>query len=400
MKKYLGFGKFNAYYKYIFVSAFFALITNILFGYGYCSGLDLLKIPKTDTQLILRNHIIIHNIYRHIGIIIISLIFYLYEIYISKSEIEREKGKSSHIVLIYDDTENELIKKSIFNIILVTIIYIIHDNLTIIYYSSELKDLDFWMLELPILSYFNYKLLKFKIYSHHKLAIYLNAIFSLSFKVFTLILSIISENYLIYNQNKILIPIGILSYLIIILLRGYTVSEIKIFMDLKYISPSKLLCFYGIVGILINIIICILSTYIKCKTIGNYNIHICNIYKEDNSDGIYLENFYIYFKILSTSINYERIIEVIISFIGAITYFFYLYFFILVIKYLTPVHIIFTSLVYGFLTRILIIIYNSINSNSNPNNNNQNYTIIIFKYIFDFLSNTFHGLEYLFIWNL
>ena len=160
-------------------------------------------------------------------------------------------------------------------------------------------------------------------------------------------------------------------------------------MDLKYISPSKLLFFYGIIGIFINIIICILSTYIKCKTIGNYNIHICNIYKEDNSDGIYLENFYIYFKILSTSINYERIIEVIISFIGAITYFFYLYFFILVIKYLTPVHIIFTSLVYGFLTRILIIIYNSINSNSNPNNNNQNYTIIIFKYIFDFLSNTF-----------
>jgi len=36
-----------------------------------------------------------------------------------------------------------------------------------IFYKSNLRALDFWMFELPLLSYFNLKYFKFKIYLHH-----------------------------------------------------------------------------------------------------------------------------------------------------------------------------------------------------------------------------------------
>ena len=390
MKKYIGCGKYNKHYKYIILTAFFAFITNILFGYGYCRGFDILKFPNTDTQLILSHHIIIHNIYRHIGILIISFLLYNIEIYISKSETKAERTKSAGIILLHDDTENKLVKKSILNIIFIIIIYIIHDNLTIIYYKSELYSLDFWMLELPIISFFNYILLNVKIYSHHKLSIYLSAVFSLSCKILTLFFSFFSEDYLIYNQNKFLIPIGIFSYLIIILLRGYTLSEIKISMDLRYISPNKLLIIYGIIGIIVNVIICVVFTYIKCKPVGDFDIHLCDIYNKNNNE-YYLDNYDIYLQILSDSTNKEMIIEIITSIIAAITYLLYIYFYILIIKYLTPVHTLFASMIYGFLVKIISLIYISISNKNNPPSNevNQNSILIIFKNIFDILSRTF-----------
>jgi len=390
--KYIGCGKYNKHYKYIILTAFFAFITNVLFGYGYCRGFDILKLPNTDTQLILSHHIIIHNIYRHIGILIISFFLYNIEKYISKSENETkaERARSAGIILLHDDIENKLVKKSILNIIFIIIIYIIQDNLTIIYYKSELYSLELWMLELPILSFFHYILLKFRIYDHHKLSIYLCAIFSLSCKLLSVIFSFFSEDYLIYNQNIILIPIGIFSYLIIILLRGYTLSEIKISMDLRYISPSKLLIIYGIIGIIVNVIICVVSTYIKCKSVGDFDIHICNIYNKNNNEN-YLDNYDIYLQILSDSTNKEMIIEIITSLIAAITYLLYIYFYILIIKYLTPVHTLFAALVNGFFVKIISIIHMLIsNKNNSPSNEgNQNSILINFKNIFDFLSSTF-----------
>ena len=56
------------------------------------------------------------------------------------------------------------------------IIMVLQEILEDIFYKSKLRALDFWMFELPLLSYFNLKFFKFKIYSHHKLVIYLNLI--------------------------------------------------------------------------------------------------------------------------------------------------------------------------------------------------------------------------------
>ena len=65
----------------------------------------------------------------------------------------------------------------------------------IVSYIILLQDLDFWMVELFILDYFNSKLddYKFQIYKHQKLAMYFSIISSL-LKVGSIILSFFDKS--------------------------------------------------------------------------------------------------------------------------------------------------------------------------------------------------------------
>ena len=190
----------------------------------------------------------------------------------------------------------------------------------------------------------------------------------------------------IYNKYKFLYFIGIISYLIIITIRSYTVVKMKIFMDLRYISPTKLLIINGVIGILINIIIMLIFSYNKCATIDDIDIHLCNIV-EDNSNRSesYLENIFIYFKILNNGEYYDIIIEVFTSLIGSLVYSFYIYFYILIIKYLSTVHLIIYSYIYAFCVRILSIFISMI-SKSYFNQKAFNITIFIFTAFSDISS--------------
>ena len=310
----------------------------------------------------LYQHIIIHNIYLNVGIIIFSLILFHYEKKMFKNDKKKKKTGSVVVELIHDDIEKELQEKSLLNIIIVIILYNIQDILTVLFFQNDFRCLNLWILELPLLSFFNFKLLNSKLHSHHKFAICLSVIFCLTTKLITILIFSFSDEDLVYHiyKYKYLIPVGIIYYLIIITIRAYTVTEMKIFMDLRYISPSKILIIYGIIGFLINFLICIISTYNKCLTIGDIDIHLCKINNNTNPNEKYLENFFIYFKILKDSINndktYEVIIEVLVSFFGALTYFCSIYFYILIIHYLTSVHVIFYSLIYAFSIRISNII--------------------------------------------
>ena len=338
MVKYISCGKYNNYYKYILLTILFSLISTILFGNGYCNDSELIYIAgiyseETKTiQVNLSHHIIIHNIYRNFFIIIISIILYNYEKYRTKSEKNEEKvEKTGSIELIYEDLEKNLQRKSILNIILIIILFNIQDILTMFYFQFDL-----WILELPLLSFFNYKILNIKIYSHHKFAMYLSVIVCLLQRIINFFVYGFSDDYKeeMYNKYKFLYFIGIISYLIIITIRSYTVVKMKIFMDLRYISPTKLLIINGVIGILINIIIMLIFSYNKCGTIDDIDIHLCNIV-EDNSNinESYLENIFIYFKILNNGEYYDIIIEVFTSIIGSLVYSFCVYFFILIIKY-------------------------------------------------------------------
>jgi hypothetical protein len=329
-----------------------------------------------------------HNIYLNVGIIIFSLILYNYEQLIFKNDKKKEKTYHALIQLIHDDTEKKLEKKSLLKIILVIILYNIQDIFTVLFFQNDFRCLNFWIVELPLLSFFNFKLLNSKLYSHHKFAIYLSVIPCIIIKLITILIFSFSDEELVYHiyKYKYLIPVGIIYYLIIITIRAYAVTEMKIFMDLRYISPSKLLIIYGIIGFLINSIICIISTYNKCLTIGDIDIHLCKINNNTNPNEKYLENFFIYFKILKDSINndknYEVIIEILESFFGTLTYYCFIYFYILIIHYLTSVHVIFYSLIYAFSIRICNIICGNIfGIVESPFKNKK----MIFEYIIEFI---------------
>ena len=104
-------GKYNNYYKYIFLSVLFCIISTILFGYGYCNDSNFINIAQIfldETKAKLFSyHIIIHNIYRNFMVLIISIILYYYEKYISKSYKNKEESKNIGIELIYENIEEK-----------------------------------------------------------------------------------------------------------------------------------------------------------------------------------------------------------------------------------------------------------------------------------------------------
>ena len=213
-----------------------------------------------------------------------------------------------------------------------------------IFYKSILRSLDFCMLELPLLSYLNSKYFKIKIYLHHKLVIYLNLIICGISKIIALIIFIYKgkEGSVIelYKKNWGVIPLGIITYLIIMTSRAFALNEIKVLMEYKYISPIKLLIIYGIIGVIITTIIGTISTFIECNNINSF-LEICKIL--DTNKVAYLENF----KIWSIDIYKNNIIfELFFLLIGIITNFLYRLFYILIIKNLNTIHIIFSNLIY------------------------------------------------------
>ena len=377
MGKYLSCGEYNKNYKYIILSVIFSFITTALFGYGHCiEGKEIYfgKIYSEDIQSIqedLSHHIIIHNIYRNIVVLIISLILFKYEQKDSESKINNTKTiksinnrSNTEIELIYEENIVNVKSESNLFIYFIIFLFIIQDILTNLYFNFDLKEINLWIFELPLLSYFNYILLNIKIYGHHKFAMYLSSIIPLIVKIITLFIHIFSEdfNHLIYNKYKALFFAGIIPFIIIITIRSYTLTKIKIFIDLKYISSNRILMNIGIVGILINFIIMLIFTFIKCGTINDIDIHLCNVDENNNRNESYIENFIIYFKTLNNAKYYNSIIEFFTSLIGSLTYFCFIYFYILIIKYLSSVHTIIYALTNSFAIQIISMIIKFINN--------------------------------------
>ena len=307
MSKYIHFGKWNKNYKYIILSTIFAFFTNIIFGYTFNDFLDEIKLftqyknegngtgnhNNTDNNNG-NNHTIINYIFRYLGLILFSFILYKCELY-NKSTIFRRNSKDNipeltSLRLIYNNSEENTKNKIIVSpsfILLIMIIMVLQEISEEIFYKSSLRTLDFWMLELPLLSYFNLKYFKFRIYSHHKLVIYFNLIICSILRIIYLILFIHDGNrkdnlFNYINKSWGVIPLGIITYLIIMISRDFALSEIKILMQYKYISPIKLLIVYGIVGAIITTIIGLISTFIKCNKINSYlDMRICEI-EDDN----------------------------------------------------------------------------------------------------------------------
>jgi len=105
---------------------------------------------------------------------------------------------------------------------------------------------------------------KLKIYRHQMFAIFFNSFICLLFKLPSFILSLeLKDEKSLYIKNKWYIVLGLIIYVIIITIRSYSYAKMKWFIDLKYISLTKLLIFIGFIGIFVSSISCIIQTYIK-----------------------------------------------------------------------------------------------------------------------------------------
>ena len=389
MRKYLSCGKFNKYSYYIFLSIFFDLINDALYGFNYLDIFQDVKILDTKAQKYFSWHHIIHQTFNYFGVIIFAIIIIIYEKNASKKPYKISNSKTDsntkQILLIHNDSENLHSEKKYFIISLIIIFFWIIEELLIDIYIYALKDLDFWMVELLIITKINSIMFNIDIYEHQKFALWFN-IFPCLLKIITIVLSFFDDNNknnnkdikenqkehipILYNIDKIYIPIGIVIYIVLITIRSYVNAKIKWFMDLKYISHSKLLLYYGIIGTIICAIISTVSTFIECKDIlGIFDIndYICKIPYHENSTYIeeskYFESVIYYYRTFKGEISdefkqIEIFYEIIIIIGGMITFFFEKYFSILVIKYLTPVHLIFSIPLFYFIQKAVLILYN------------------------------------------
>ena len=336
----------NQFYFYILLIIISGMFSDILYGINHNQTFTTVRL----TSDVFSNHYLIHELWNYLGTFITSLCLSIYENnkLSAKSNIKNKKG---WIKLIYNDSKNnnyDITCKFLFLYLLKIFLWVFVDQ--IIDYSIFLmifQDLDFWMLELFILSLLN-KLMSYriKIYRHQRLAIYLSIIPSL-LKVVSIILSFYDntydkENYngnlpIYYLEKPVLkLIFGISLYICLITLRSYANLNFKWYMDIKYISHFKILTAFGLIGTCFYFFICLISSSIACDD----RVFCKYLAKVENNNTTYLENFGVYFRNFDKYTNTIR--EILIIFGGIFIFFVNKLGSLLVIKYLTPVHVIFS----------------------------------------------------------
>ena len=282
---------------------------------------------KTDFP----HHRVFDPLFCYIGVIILSFCI--------KRDNKAEQGfqhSQLELNLIYNSnsTKNFLDSQNcLFVFLKVIILWVIEENLLLIYVDI-FQDLDLWCFELIFISIIFSKNFIFKIYSHQKLGMAISIGVGALLKLYNITLTILSnqkEEDKVMYQKYPLFCFFVIFYLILIFLRSYVYTQLKILMDLKFVTTRALLISYGFIGFCICLVVGIFTSCVPCFVfIYNY---VC---KMNYGDNMYYDHFLNYIESWENFL--VRLIPIIL---GAITFFLNKYYCIFVIKYYTPIHVIF-----------------------------------------------------------
>ena len=262
-----------------------------------------------------------------------------------ENETSNNQRSLSEIELIHQESEtfyysNTFFLYFLFLVLLWVIVdYIIEKSII------TLQQFCFWFFELIFLTFFYNKIFKAKIYTHEKLAMILNIIPFL-LKQVAIVLSF-KDNSMkeLYSQmNLPFIILIFIFYLLIILLKSFINMKLKWYMDKKYISFTRILIYYGLIGTIFYSIISTVSTFKECEKTYNSNINIYDILCENkiinetsNETIKYIANFKLYFS--SYKNIKELFLEIMTVVLCSLGFFFYKYFSLMTIQYLSPIHL-------------------------------------------------------------
>ena len=389
MAKFIQFGKWNKPNKYILFLIIFNVGKDFSFGSHYVENFQYLKVFDCGA---LSNSYYIHQIFCYFITSILAIFTYRKEYKnINNNSVEYSLNKLENKINISQSLDIELIhnKQEIQQVypnkylLTLIIIWVLNEEI-LNYFNTIFIHLDFWMLELIIITIFMYKILNLKIYKHQKLMLYLTSI-PFILKLMTIIYSFLDENnYLdendlnnyrysdevdklkiIYVSYPWLVALGFIFYLFLIIIRSYVNTKIKWLIDLKYISPNKILIMYGVIGTIFCFFISLIATFISCGEVEqnskkyDFNNYFCKV-KYDNNK--YLESFKTFF---SSSLEDKQIIqETITVIIGIISFFGYRFFSLMIIESLTPIHLIFSFPIYYLLNKSYLSVINVIKNGS------------------------------------
>ena len=353
----ITFGGINKSLLYIILAGVLKVLNQYTYGFIYIGCLYQMNFYRILYNAIIDSnktdfprHRVFDTLFSYIGVIILS---YCISQKNNKDEHEDLMESKLELNLIHEDTYNYFeTQNSMFVLIKIIILWVIEENLLLIFVDI-FQDLDFSCFELIFISIIFSKKFYFKLYAHQIIGIAISVGVSFSSRIYNLILSMTSEQKeedKTFYQRYPLLFFFILLYLLLILLRSYVNTQIKILMDLKFVTSRALLIFYGIIGFFMCLLAGIFTSFVPCfDFINNY---VC---KMNYGDKMYYDHFLNYIE------SWQNIlVRLIVILLGAITFFFDKYYCIMIIQNYTPIHPIFSFFIQYFIEKTFLLIFTPI----------------------------------------
>ena len=403
MVKCLSCGNWTRKNWFIFLSIIFLLINKFFIGYVFDED------PKLEIKIldngIFKEHYLIHQIFQYLFCIILAFILFVIKKFgqgkkvltLNEDKTNQEltndiknKGSMSSferdLTLIYtEENKNDSSKCQKLFIISTLFLYIILEQTKIIF-KKFFAHMDFWMVELYIVAFLNYKIFKLSIYKHQILAFVIN-FFSIILNCITVGLTIYEgdEKKALYVRYNWSVVIALIIYCLYAYFLSVTFINIKKFMDLKFISFNVILLVYGITGFIFCIFFCFLVGNFDCKNeIAQYIFKV----NDKTNNKTYIDNFNVYYNSLTDS-KADIKLEVIMILASSISYALYKLFTFKVIEDLTILHKIFSYPVYYFGQKLVFLVCLCLKVFEIED------SIIIHKFITDFISDFLSIIGYL-----
>ena len=361
MVKLISLGTINKSLLFLIIMSISSVLNKYIYGFTYIECFYPINIYRSLYNWIIDKdktdfprHRVFDPLFSYIGIIFLTLLF------VKDKDKDKDKNKEvnsskikidrlSSIIFILKK-EREYLKdfKGLSFYILIIVLWIAEENLLLIYVDI-FQDLDFWFFELIFVSIIFSKVFIFKISLHQKLGMAISIIVGSLLKIYSISLSLDPSSNNFYSKNKGLIAFVIL-YFILIILRSYVNTQLKVFFDIKYISQRILLISYGIIGTIMCTLIGIFTSTVPCSE--NLRTYVCNM----EYDGkLYYDNFLNYYESWK-----NMLVRLIVIFLGIITYFPTVFYCTMIIKYFTPIHVIFSFPIQFFIEKTFLLILSAI----------------------------------------
>ena len=370
----IGFGRCSKYLIFILGTVIFKTLNNFIFE----NQIN----PKSKGGLfgftpVLSHHLYVQYLYKYISFIIGGIIFE-YVLY-KKSQTKRESTNDTKsteeilthqtTMLIYNEQDENNLKKN-HEILLVCLSYCLSYEIIGILYVFGFDRIEIWTCEIIFILYFMKKYFRIKIYNFKKLALFIILgptsilLLTSSFLPFTSHESsqknsrdenAYEEVEAITGSKFYSIPLSIF-FIILEIFLSYSRVKAKVLMDLRYLSPYLIICYIGIFGSILILIILIILSLLNCS---EGIADMCMVRDMNNETLLYIDNAIIYFQELRETGNRMYIeIFLIIPFYLIIKFLEFTCE-ILVIYYFNPNYILVRDNLYYGIIRIIFIIVNN-----------------------------------------
>ena len=349
-KRLITLGKCSRYYLFILGSAIFKFLSLILLGMKNVgkNGIGLFGFCPT-----FNDYNFIQSIFIYFGYLVFGIIF-LYFKDIKKLELNDLVIKNTTILsisrsFITNRLPKENPKKSKLKLFLLGLAFVLYIEIKKVLYIEGFQFFNFWTVEIIFMLHFMRKYFVMDFYLHHKVSIiFIISICSIllltaSFLP-TSLLGKISGNAYQNIETKLGSKLYSILFIFVffVLSYDYAFSRIysKILMQIKFISPYKIILAFGIVGFVISLIASVVSYFIG-----------------------YRDNFNNYFSSMRNVLNggkpYKFWVEIFCIYpLYSFTNFMELTFEILTIYYLNPFYVLMTNNLYYSITELISFLSN------------------------------------------